>query len=89
MTKTEPHQDRVRRLIYRSSYTGMKETDLLLGQFARRHLAGLSHSDLDDYERLLEAGDPLILALVQGQAETPAELDCHVLNLIKEFDSKR
>ncbi|MGB1528083.1 MAG: succinate dehydrogenase assembly factor 2, partial [Candidatus Puniceispirillaceae bacterium] len=35
-------QVRVKRLIYRSSYTGMKETDLLLGQFAARHLPELS-----------------------------------------------
>ena len=29
----ESLQDRRKRLIYRSSYTGMKETDLLLGRF--------------------------------------------------------
>ena len=29
---------RLRRLVYQSSYTGMKETDLLLGRFATVHL---------------------------------------------------
>ena len=33
---TAVHSDRVRRLIYQASYTGMKETDLLLGHFARK-----------------------------------------------------
>ena len=42
-TPSEPQSsqdlsDRVRRLIYRASYTGMKETDLLLGHFAERIL---------------------------------------------------
>ena len=32
----------MRRLVYRASYTGMKETDLLLGQFAKAHLPSLS-----------------------------------------------
>jgi antitoxin CptB len=89
MTGNETHQERVRRLIYRSSYTGMKETDLLLGQFARTYLAALSTADLDDYETLLAAGDPAILAFVQGQAEVPPELDNQVLILIRQFDASR
>jgi antitoxin CptB len=89
MTGNETHQERVRRLIYRSSYTGMKETDLLLGQFARTHLAALSTADLDDYETLLAAGDPAILAFVQGQAEVPPELYNRVLILIRQFDASR
>ena len=51
-------QVRVKRLIYRSSYTGMKETDLLLGQFAARHLPELSDDELEVFEALLDAGDP-------------------------------
>ena len=38
--------DRVRRLIYQASYTGMKETDLLLGHFAKSYLDDLSDDDL-------------------------------------------
>ena len=34
--------NRVRRLIYQASYTGMKETDLLLGHFAKMHLPHLN-----------------------------------------------
>ena len=89
MTGKETHEDRVRRLIYRSSYTGMKETDLLLGQFARTHLAALSAAELDEYEALLVAGDPAILAFVQGQADAPPELDGRVLRLIRQFDASR
>ena len=54
--------NRVRRLIYQASYTGMKETDLLLGHFAKMHLPHLNESDLTDFENLLEAGDPAIYA---------------------------
>ena len=55
--------DRVRRLIYQASYTGMKETDLLLGHFAKTHLAYLCDADLTDFENLLGAGDQWICLL--------------------------
>ena len=45
-------QDRLKRLIYRSCYTGTKELDLVLGGFARGRLAGLSPVQLDRYEAL-------------------------------------
>ena len=79
-------QVRVKRLIYRSSYTGMKETDLLLGQFAARHLSELSDEQLDKFEALLDAGDPRILAWVQGDEEVPEAFQGTVINLIKNFE---
>ena len=79
-------QVRVKRLIYRSSYTGMKETDLLLGQFAARHLPELSDDDLDMFEALLDAGDPRILAWVQGDEQVPETFQGAVIDLIKNFE---
>ena len=78
-------QIRIKRLIYRASYTGMKETDLLLGQFAARHLASLSDSQLDCFEQMLDAGDPAILGWVKGDIEVPDRFNTDVLNLIREF----
>ena len=63
--------DRVRRLIYQASYTGMKETDLLLGHFAKSYLADLSDDDLTDFENLLAAGDHWIYAWVTGNEAVP------------------
>ena len=77
--------NRVRRLIYQASYTGMKETDLLLGHFAKMHLPHLNESDLTDFENLLEAGDPAIYAWVMGNAPLPEAYDTPVFYLIKEF----
>ena len=77
---------RIKRLIYRSSYTGMKETDLLLGQFAARHLPELSDDDLDMFEALLDAGDPRILAWVQGDEQVPETFQGAVIDLIKNFE---
>ena len=81
----ENRDTRLRRLVYQSSYTGMKETDLLLGRFSALHLAGLSDAELDQYEALLEAGDDRIYAWVVAGEPAPEVHDNRVLNLIKEF----
>ena len=78
--------DRVRRLIYRASYTGMKETDLLLGHFAKTHLPNLDAAGLDDFEAILAAGDPAIYAWVIGNEPVPEVYDTPVFHLIKEFN---
>ena len=49
----EPVEIRRKRLIHRSLYTGMKETDLLLGAFARKELPGL----VERYGIGIEVGD--------------------------------
>jgi len=87
MTEIPSHREaRIKRLIYRSSYTGMKETDLLLGQFAQTHLPHLSDADIDDFEKLLEEGDPALLAWVKGDEAVPEQFDTAVFKLIKDFD---
>jgi antitoxin CptB len=77
---SESRDNRIRRLIYRSSYTGTKETDTLLGAFAREVLPALSDDHLDLYEDLLEYGDPAIWSWVSGQAEVPANVKNAVLD---------
>jgi succinate dehydrogenase flavin-adding protein (antitoxin of CptAB toxin-antitoxin module) len=83
---TEPLEDRRRRLIYRSLYTGMKETDILLGAFARQHLPLLSAEQLDRYERLLELNqDPQVYAWAIGREPVPDQFDNDVMALLKNF----
>ena len=53
----------LKKLIYRSKYTGTKETDLLLGKFSDIHLPKLSFKDLLAYKKLLDSGDPRIWRL--------------------------
>ncbi len=89
-SKTLPvMSDRVRRLVYQASYTGMKETDLLLGHFAKTHLADLCDADLTDFENLLDAGDQWIYAWVAGNEPIPDAYDTAVFRLIKDFRSNK
>ena len=81
----ETRDERIRRLIYQSTYTGTRETDLLLGQFANKYLVILEDQQLDDYEALLAQGDQNILAWVRGDLKIPANLDGEVFSLVKDF----
>ena len=89
MMSSEKLSNRARRLIYQASYTGMKETDLLLGHFAKVHLPELDDSELDDFEALLEVGDPIIYAWVMEKEPVPVQYDTRVFQLIKKFNKDR
>ena len=74
-----------KRLLYRSIYRGNKENDILLGQFARTHIAEFTATELDQYERLLETGDNEIFAWVTGQESVPADKDSPVVRKLLAF----
>lgn len=78
-------ETRRKRLLYRSVYRGNKENDILLGQFARAHIAGFDSAELDQYERLLAASDNDIFDWVAGKAEIPPEADTPVLRKLLAF----
>jgi antitoxin CptB len=81
----EPIEVRRKRLIHRSRYTGMKETDMLLGAFAERYVPGFDTADLDLYEQLLDAPDPAIFDWATGREEAPAEYQNRIMILLKTF----
>ena len=87
---SESQQDKVRRLIYQSCYTGTRETDTLLCQFAKDTLSDMDETELNSYEDLLELGDPAIWGIVSGQLETPANFNRLALDrLITHVKSRK
>ena len=75
----------LKKLIYRSKYTGMKETDLLLGNFAENHLKNFSYEELTSYEKLLNTSDLRIWRLSINKELTNDEKEKSIIKLIKEF----
>jgi antitoxin CptB len=65
----------------------MREMDLVLGRFVDAEIAGLCGSELDDYERLLEAQDHDVFSWLTGEADTPSFYDTPVLRKIRAFYS--
>ena len=78
-----PRDVRFKRLLYRSKYTGTRETDTLLGSFAERYLAHLTPVQLDQYEALIENSDPDLYMWISGQTPVPAHWDNEVMALLK------
>ena len=78
-------ETRRKRLLYRSVYRGNKENDILLGQFARAHIQSFDAEELDQYERILAAGDNDIYDWISGQAAVPTEADTPVLRKLLAF----
>jgi len=66
---------RRRRILFRAWRRGMREMDLVMGQFADAQLPGLSEAELDQFERLLDAPDPSVLAWITGEEPVPADHD--------------
>ncbi len=81
----ENRDDRIKRLLYRSQYTGTKETDLLLGAFARLNLDEFDDFLLDEYEALIENSDPDLYMWISGRKPVPDEWNGPVMRLLKDF----
>ena len=75
----------IKKLIYRSKYTGTRETDILLCTFAEKHLVNLSDENLLAYEQLLQSGDPRIWRLSIDVEQTESEKERTLINLIRDF----
>ncbi|MEH6403006.1 MAG: succinate dehydrogenase assembly factor 2 [Sneathiella sp.] len=82
---TEDNTIRRKKLLHRSRYTGMKETDLMLGRFANKYINIFSDEELHIYEILLKAGDPSIYAWAVGREEVPAEYVTSVMEKLQKF----
>jgi antitoxin CptB len=83
---TDSATARLKRLAHRSRYRGFKEVDLHFGQFAERHLAGLTAAELDQYEALLNEADHDVWAWIIGARHVPARHDNRVLELLRSYE---
>jgi antitoxin CptB len=85
-TRTSADLDvRRRRILFRSWHRGMREMDLLMGQFADARIGSLSDEELSDFELLIEVPDRDLLAWLTGEREVPLNYDTPVFRGLKDF----
>ena len=84
----ETREMRCKRLVHRSRYRGVKESDLLFGQFAVRHLPSLDAAQLDRYEALLDEPDQDVLAWIYDRLPVPERHDNDVFGLLRAFEPR-
>ncbi len=68
-------EERRRRILFRAWRRGLREMDLVMGQFADANLPAMSDAELDEFERLLDVPDPEALSWITGEERTPAAFD--------------
>lgn len=77
------------RILYRAWHRGMKEMDIILGNYADAHLAGLSDADLDELEELMDVPDAEAFTWFSGRLPVPEEYDTPLFRAILAFQTAR
>ena len=77
---------RRKRLVIRAWRRGMREMDILLGQFADARIASLNETDLEALEKLMdEIPDRDLLAWFTGEKPVDPAYDSNVWRALVEF----
>ncbi len=74
-----------KRLLYRSSYRGKKEMDILLSSFVKYYINKFSKDDLDELEKLLDHEDEVILDFYQNNRSNKFFKESKISKLLKDF----
>ena len=81
----ETRERRRKGLRYHSCERDSKELDLLMGQFAAKHLAEMTEAELDLYEAIVNENEHDIYAWLAGREAPPPEHDNHIMKMILNF----
>jgi antitoxin CptB len=76
---------RRRRILFRCWHRGMREVDLLLGQFADARIDQLSEDELDQLEHFMEAQDVDIFSWFAGSKPVDPDYARPIFETIKAF----
>ncbi len=74
---------RKKKAIWRAEHRGIREMDLLMGTFAREHVAGMDESSLCEFEALIEVPDPDLYNWLLGRVEPPEEYRTSMFDRLK------
>lgn len=75
-----------KRLLFHCTHMGMKENDVLFGEFATAHLADLTDAEVADLEALLANNDLELYSWVLKRKPVPGEWDSSVLRKLQDFN---
>mgnify|MGYP001464650410 CR=1 FL=1 len=74
-----------KKIIYKSSYRGIKELDIILRSFVKKYINNLSVSDLKDLLNFLDNNDDDLFKFKQGIEIKKIKIN-NISNLFKNFD---
>ncbi len=62
---------RRRRILFRAWHRGIREMDLILGQFAEAEIASLTDAELDEFETIMREEDNDLVRWITGEKPLP------------------
>lgn len=74
-----------KRLLFHCTHMGMKENDVIFGDFAGAHLTDLSDQQVEALELLLKNNDLDLFKWVMGKAPVPPEWDTDLMKRLQTF----
>lgn len=78
---------RRRKLLFRAWHRGLREVDLILGQFADAHIATLDEAALHEFEALMDVPDGELLTWLTGEAAAPSAHDGPLFHRLRAFNA--
>jgi antitoxin CptB len=85
-TRTSAELDpRRRRILFRAWHRGIREMDLIFGQFSDNELAGLNEADLDEFEAIIDEDDTDLFKWISGEKPLPDHLKTPLFSRIIAF----
>lgn len=75
----------IKKLLYQSCNRGCKETDLIIGLFARDNLEKMDDNELLIFEKILQQNDADLYDWYVGKKPIPKEISSAIMTKIMNF----
>lgn len=76
---------RRKRILFRAWHRGIREMDLILGQFADDEIATLGDAELDELERVMANEDADLVKWITGELPVPSEFQTPLFARIASY----
>lgn len=83
---TKSRQQFIKKLLYQSCNRGCKETDLIIGQFAKQNVENMSDNDLQIFNQILQLPDADIYDWYTKKKPLPKENSSNIMTQILNFE---
>ncbi len=77
---------RRRKILFRCWHRGIREMDIVMGQFADRNIDKLTEDELDTLEQILEVDDRDLIRWITAEIDTPADFDTPLFRAICAYE---
>lgn len=76
------------RIVYRAWHRGIREMDLIFGQYVDAHIADFDNNQLDELEHTMSFEDRDLLSWMTGEVATPVDTNTAMFRAIVAYRAK-